>query len=265
MTTITCQYTGIQFEAESRRTKNHPMVSALLTEAAKDRYNPGAYRQAIAAFEVARQSGMTDINEVITLARDMMANGAQAARQQRESIVRQQREADEARHQRRAQNEHLRAHGYTWSKDYADFDEYEEGEPSLWTLRSADNRVVTVAQALDEIERGAEIVLAEIATQQISVTERQEAAEFEETIVKAAYEQVKAEAQKMPEVEAFDDSNFEVQVEMPVGWLTWSVRFGEINGVRAAVVVQPASDDNGRGAHFYCADPDAAGLVRTVR
>ena len=43
--TVTCQYTGIEFEAESKRTKNHPAVSAFLNEAAKD-IKIGAYAQA---------------------------------------------------------------------------------------------------------------------------------------------------------------------------------------------------------------------------
>lgn len=45
MVTIECQYTGIKFEAESKRTKNHPQVAAFLNEAAKDT-KIGAYAQA---------------------------------------------------------------------------------------------------------------------------------------------------------------------------------------------------------------------------
>ena len=45
MITVTCQYTGIEFQAESKRSKNHPAVSAFLNEAAKD-IKIGAYAQA---------------------------------------------------------------------------------------------------------------------------------------------------------------------------------------------------------------------------
>jgi len=57
----TCQYTGIQFEAESKRTKNHPMVSAFLNEAAKD-IKIGAYAQAKALVSEARGQ-FDDISE----------------------------------------------------------------------------------------------------------------------------------------------------------------------------------------------------------
>jgi len=46
MNTIKCQYTGIEFEAESKRSKNHPLVSAWLNEVAKDSVKVGAYAKA---------------------------------------------------------------------------------------------------------------------------------------------------------------------------------------------------------------------------
>lgn len=47
MFTIKCQYTGIEFEAESKRTKNHPMVTSFLNEANDDgKRSVGAYAEA---------------------------------------------------------------------------------------------------------------------------------------------------------------------------------------------------------------------------
>ena len=47
MKTVKCQYTGIEFEAESNRTKNHPAVTAFLSGANDDgKYTVGAYAQA---------------------------------------------------------------------------------------------------------------------------------------------------------------------------------------------------------------------------
>lgn len=46
MIKVTCQYTGIEFEAESKRTKNHPMVAEFLNEASSNRFQTGAYRKA---------------------------------------------------------------------------------------------------------------------------------------------------------------------------------------------------------------------------
>lgn len=47
MITIKCQYTGIEFEAESKRMKNHPAVTRFLNEANEDgKRAVGAYAQA---------------------------------------------------------------------------------------------------------------------------------------------------------------------------------------------------------------------------
>lgn len=47
MFTIKCQYTGIEFEAESKRSKNHPAVTRFLNEANEDgKRAAGAYAQA---------------------------------------------------------------------------------------------------------------------------------------------------------------------------------------------------------------------------
>lgn len=47
MFTIKCQYTGIEFEAESKRTKNHPAVTRFLNEANDDgKRSVGAYAEA---------------------------------------------------------------------------------------------------------------------------------------------------------------------------------------------------------------------------
>ena len=46
MITVICQYTGIEFEAKTKATKNHPQVSAWLNEVAKDGFKVGAYAKA---------------------------------------------------------------------------------------------------------------------------------------------------------------------------------------------------------------------------
>lgn len=47
MITIKCQYTGIEFEAESKRSKNHPAVTAFLSDANEDgKRSAGAYGKA---------------------------------------------------------------------------------------------------------------------------------------------------------------------------------------------------------------------------
>lgn len=115
----TCQYTGIEFEAASKRQKNHPRVSALLNDAAKA--GPAAYGTAKARLEEARQSGMTDIDAIIDFVRTG-ANQAQAALDARIAADRQaQKDAAKQRHYdknaRDYQNGILRAGGFRWIKE----------------------------------------------------------------------------------------------------------------------------------------------------
>lgn len=65
--------------------------------------------------------------------------------------------------ERAKQNAHLRAHGYHWVKitqDWLDDNDDFDTVPG-WHLYSPDHRDVTVEQALDEIARGRDVVLAE--------------------------------------------------------------------------------------------------------
>ncbi|MCB8942551.1 MAG: hypothetical protein H6658_02125 [Ardenticatenaceae bacterium] len=170
MVTIKCQHSGIEFEAKSTRTRQHPLVAAFKNESVR-----GNYSQAMEALEkAAKVGGYTTIEEYMTLVKKIMS-GAVAAKNEAINRQRQaEREAEKAvaelRARREAQNAHLRQHGYRWQKHYIDaFDHYEEPEPDdrfAWVLVAPDGRCdVSVAQALDEIERGAEVVLAEIAAQ----------------------------------------------------------------------------------------------------
>ena len=69
MTTVTCQYTGIEFEASSGRTKNHPKVAKFIDEASKDRFHVGAYAKAKELLAAAK--GQTDnIDELMTAVND---------------------------------------------------------------------------------------------------------------------------------------------------------------------------------------------------
>lgn len=64
MITIKCQHTGFEFEAASKRSKNHPMVSDFLNEAAKDN---GRYRGAshVAKTMVSEATGYDTIEKLI--------------------------------------------------------------------------------------------------------------------------------------------------------------------------------------------------------
>lgn len=201
MPTITCQYSGVTFEAKSSRAKNHPVVSAVLEEANR----VGRYGVALQAIQAARAEGVTDIMEFSRRAKLAVAGDVN-------KVVNARRQADEARDAakkaRDAQNAHLRAHGYSWSKVYADFDEYEEGEPSKWVLLSPDRRAVSGSQALDEIERGADVVLAEIA-QAEAKAEAERQAYKQEPVDLAARVQAATGLEKQVDF-SWDDFRFEL-------------------------------------------------------
>lgn len=157
----TCQYTGIEFDAKSARTKNHPEFAKLMTEAHRE----GVYERFMTAVKNGKEKKTapmtiercrTGLDRIIA---DEKAKKQRAADFQRETAAK----FAAARAARDEQNAHLRAHGYTWHR--ATQDDVDDGmaTDTEWHLLSDDAREVTVDQALDEIKRGREVVLAEIA------------------------------------------------------------------------------------------------------
>lgn len=267
--TITCDKTGIAFEADSRRQKNHPKVSALLNDAARDKRNPGAYNAALAAFAYVKAQGSYTIDEAIAYAQSAMRGNADANKERQRRAAERDRQMAQARadakEKNRQQNEHLKAHGYRWTKTYADFDEYEEGEPSQWTLFAPDDVAVSVAQALDEIERGATVVRAEIAAKEAEAAAKIEAVKVEEQRKKAAYHDgFVAATAGMTKVEAFDYSGFAVAHEYDHQSRSTTmydrVYTGMINAVACAVAYSYiGGHDWTEYVTYYCADPVTAG------
>lgn len=66
---VKCQYTGIEFEASSKRSKNHPLVAKFIDEASKDRFHVGAYAKAKSLLAEAKGQS-DDINEIMTAVRN---------------------------------------------------------------------------------------------------------------------------------------------------------------------------------------------------
>lgn len=159
MATVKCDKTGIEFEASSKRQKNHPLISALLNEASKDRYNTGTYRIAMEACEQVKANGVEDINEAIAYIRERMSGNTNAKLSQRAAEKRERKERNE---ERARVNRLLKAHGYTWHKeDEESMDAfgatafettYGSSSSSMWILSAPDGRSVSVNQALKEIE-----------------------------------------------------------------------------------------------------------------
>ena len=175
MITITCQYTGVTFEADSRRQKNHPRVSKFLNACANDKGNLNAYHMAKGAFRMAKEAGLTDIDEIMAFAERYLSESwttqLQRALDRKNAQDAVDRAFEEKRQrtntERKAQNEILRQHGYTWRKESTEpWNDDDDDGPTEWVLRSTDGREVTPAQALDEINRGVKVVLAEIAAKE---------------------------------------------------------------------------------------------------
>jgi hypothetical protein len=162
MITMKCDKTGIEFEADSKRQKNHPLVSALLNAAAKDKYNNGLYKAAIEAFEEVKATGGYTIEEAISYAEAAMQGKTEQGNEKRRIEAERNKRIAEAKAHRRATNNYLYANGYRWYKEDEEsmdafganaFEEvYGSVVSVVWTLISPDGRAVTVAQALEEIK-----------------------------------------------------------------------------------------------------------------
>lgn len=109
MFTIKCQYTGIEFEADSKRTKNHPAVTRFLNEANEDgKRAVGAYAQAKQLFAEAAGNfdNIDELMAAVTAAYADWKSGAKGytviTHKQR---MEEQRRRDEAWRNRNRENE----------------------------------------------------------------------------------------------------------------------------------------------------------------
>lgn len=155
MVLVKCEKTGIEFEAPTRRTRNHPTVMSWLSKANEE----GWYRQANEAIYGTYSMDYQDkqhfdtIEQFITYFEELrtkaMQENAVAAKERSES----ERAAKEAKRQRHITNDLLRGRGYHWQKfenDEEDQDFFGAPEHE-WTLYSPDNRAVSVQEAMQEL------------------------------------------------------------------------------------------------------------------
>jgi hypothetical protein len=162
MMIIKCQHSALEFEAKSKRSKNHPLVSELKTEANQE----GNYREVCQAIDKIKVQGKYTTAEEFVQQVRLLASGATIARLEREQEWQRLARQDEKRHReakakRAATNRRLRAHGYTWHKEDEEsmdhlgpnaFSEIYGNRSYVWILTSSDGRVISVKEALAEIE-----------------------------------------------------------------------------------------------------------------
>lgn len=198
----------------------------------------------------AKVAAMTDIDAIIAFAEGYVSEGGDLRRRAENERRAAQAAADKAfeekrqriKEERRQRNEFLKSHGYRWSKEFADFDEYEEGEPSEWVLRAPDGRQVDVAQALDEIERGVEVVLAEIAQREAAAeAKRQARAQADQEDKARRAEAISTVRALGARCEPFDREQLPTIYEnrqADVGYHLLFVHLGEIDGVKHGAIYE---------------------------
>ena len=270
MVKIICKESGIEFEAATKRTQQHPLVAAIKQQGNEN----GTYREVNNALMAVRKAGgYTTIEQYMGKVRDIL-NG-NAAKRQEESEKRaewarkEEQQRQEAKLKRQQDNAILKAHGYTWDKEettgyfggVGDRPEYE------WVLRDPDGHTISVRQAFDEIERGRDVVRAEIAAQQAAKVQAEKQAEQDKAESIAAFEKMHNEISAT--MQRVDSISFEARRDWPriasIKNTSASRRYdgiwrGEINGVTCYVVVVRTGYDDDGYHYFYSADPAKANL-----
>lgn len=272
MVTVICQHSGIEFEAATKRTKQHPEIATL-----KDRANKeGNYREVGDALDTVKKAGgYSTIEEYMDLVRTELQTKRDAflarAAKQREWQAKDESEKIEREARRAEENALLNANGYTWRKEaigtedsdmrgsygagIGEFSHYE------WRLYAADGREVSKEQALAEIKFGVEFVQAEEAAYAEDAQRTERAKADTQAQKEQAYQVVKAEAVKLTEVEFVDYNlrkEFETIASYRLGGTVRGVSKGTINEVLVYSVWQTGDMDY---YAFYCENPDAAGLT----
>lgn len=278
MVEVTCSESGIVFEAPTRRTKQHPEIAALKSEGNKNQ----TYREVNDALAAVRKAGGYEtIDEFMTLVREHMTGKIQRRNKaQREQALAEEKAREELKARRQRENALLKANGYQWKVEYV-----EEEEPQMeWRapgkyfyLVDPDGHQISKEQALAEIERGRDVVRAEITAKR----EQQRAVEAEAKAQQAAEDaandkalavfdaqvaEIRAVAQQ---VERFDSLDFEV---IATSGVHYSGRYGsyrkhdcikrgQINGVTCYVTITGTGYDDDGYYQYYSENPEAAGLV----
>jgi hypothetical protein len=257
MVTITCQESGIEFEAATSRTKQHPKIAVLKAWANK----ASKYRELNTALAAVRKAGGYETIEQFVSAVEAHMDAAKAKAQELSVIrARDAREAEEAaKATRQRTNDTLKAHGYKWTKVFVYEDDAYE-----WVVEAPDGRLLPdEGSALYEIERGGiEAVRAEQAAQEAAEQAKRAAVEAEADAAIEAIDAAHIEiSHTCIEVERFDATGFEITHRVPHrGYRALdTIRRGTINNVPCYLVIVDTMADFDGHYHYYSADPVASG------
>lgn len=101
MITVTCQHTGVQFEARSKASKNHPQVVSALDRVVKSAAGRRAYGLLMEALDSLRQAGQQPTLDEFS---DLAGAAVEAAKEDRKAWVQEWQQRREAR---RTHREHV--------------------------------------------------------------------------------------------------------------------------------------------------------------
>ena len=273
MVTIKCSESGIEFEAKTKRTKQHPLIAQLKADANKK----GNYRDVNNALaQVRKAGGYTTIEEFMSLieANLQALRDADNARAIKAKALRiKEEEADEKRKvEREARNAKLKANGYIWRREaigtedaHGTFGSYGAGVGELshyeWFLFSPEGNIVTVERAMEEIERGAETVKQEEIEAEKEAQRIKSEKEAQKQAEEKKFNRRKKMAESKQEVEAIAYElckDFEtVAFYRSSAMTTHEVKEGWINGVKCYIVSTYGDMDY---SHYYSDYAGKAGL-----
>lgn len=277
MVNVICQESGIEFEAENRRTKQHPKIAELKQRAFKD----GTGRElGDALISVRKAGGYTTIDEYISLVENKMTGvetyGMRKIRYEAERRERRER----VQRERNERNAMLKANGYTWhAYELCEEDDGYSGRPfannKRFYLTDPDGNIVDVSQAIDEIKRGRDVVRAEIAArdakneaEQAAIRAAKTAIENHNRLTHRLFDAaLHAAIEGLIEVEAAPGFTETAVIHMgrQKGRFTDrdrdKIMFGTVNGVPVVVTLTRTGYDDGGYYGYVCADPTAAGLT----
>ena len=171
----------------------------------------------------------------------------------------------EAKALRDEQNQTLTANGYTWHKMGWDG----ESDDYRLDLVSPDGRIVTRAQALDEITQGREVVLAEITAEETAAEEAAEAVKLEQetkdAAIFAAFDTELENVRNFAEVESFDTADAETIASTSGVSGTYrahdQIQRKVISDVTCYVTITGTGLDSDGYYRYYSEDPAKAGLT----
>lgn len=275
MVQVTCSESGITFEANSKRTKQHPDIATLKAEGNKK----GTYRQVNEALSAVRKAGgYKTIDAFMALVRDHMTGSVIRRNEIRwDRAAAEEKARREVKERRQRENDLLKANGYQWKVEYVDRDAHPlewRDEGKYFYLLDPDGHEIAKSQALAEIERGRDVVRSEITEHEAQ--KRQQAAEAKAqqqsqdeanrkalAALDAQIVEIKKSAQR---VERFEFEGFEKVAESNVTGSTYHrfldhIKRGQINGVTCYVLVTGSGLDDFGHYTYYSDNPAAAGLT----